>query len=181
MATTVSLFFEYAQGGRFSYTYSGDLNGDGSGLNDLIYIPTSAELLSQTFSGTATEQSNQRTALEQFINQDEYLSGRRGQYAEKYGILSPWYSRWDIRFLQDFKINETSKIQFSWDILNVGNLLSSSWGVRQFPQNTQPIGVAVDATGKPTYSFDANLKNTFTNDFSLLSRWQMQFGLRYIF
>jgi hypothetical protein len=181
MATTVSLFFEYAQGGRFSYTYSGDLNGDGSGLNDLIYIPTSAELLSQTFSGTANEQSNQRTALEQFINQDEYLSGRRGQYAEKYGILSPWYSRWDIRFLQDFKINETSKIQFSWDILNVGNLLSSSWGVRQFPQNTQPIGVTVDATGKPTYSFDANLKNTFTNDFSLLSRWQMQFGLRYIF
>lgn len=181
MATTVSLFFEYAKGGRFSYTYSGDLNGDNSSLNDLIYIPTDVELQAQAFSGTVAEQNTQRTALQQYINQDEYLSGRRGQYAEKYGILSPMYSRWDIRFLQDFKINETSKIQFSWDILNVGNLISSSWGVRQFPQNTQPIGVSVNATGNPTYSFDPALKNTFTNDFSLLSRWQMQFGLRYIF
>jgi Carboxypeptidase regulatory-like domain len=181
LATTFSLFFEYAQGGRFNYTYSGDLNGDGSGLNDLIYIPTDTELQAQVFSGTVAEQSAQRTGLQQFINQDKYLKDRKGQYAEKYGILNPWYSRWDIRFLQDFKITETSKIQFSWDILNVGNLISSSWGVRQFPQNTQPIGVSVDAAGNPTYSFDPALKNTFTNDFSLLSRWQMQFGLRYIF
>jgi Carboxypeptidase regulatory-like domain len=181
MATTISLFFEYAKGGRFNYTYSGDINGDGSGLNDLIYVPTDSELQGQTFSGNAAEQSAQRAAFQQFINQDEYLNGRKGQYVEKYGILSPWYSRWDIRFLQDFKIGATSKIQFSWDILNVGNLISSSWGVRQFPQNTQPVGVSVDAAGNPTYSFDANLKNTFTNDFSLLSRWQMQFGLRYIF
>ena len=181
MATTVSLFFEYAQGGRFSYTYSGDINGDGSNLNDLIYIPTDSELQSQAFSGVPSDQSAQRTAMQQFIDQDQYLSGRKGQYAEKYGILSPWYSRWDIRFLQDFKLGESNKIQVSLDILNAGNLLSSNWGVRQFPQNTQPIGVSVDASGRPTYSFDANLKNTFTNDFSLLSRWQMQFGLRYIF
>ena len=181
MATTVSLFFEYAQGGRFSYTYSGDINGDGSNLNDLIYIPTDSELQSQAFSGVPSEQSAQRTAMQQFIDQDQYLSGRKGQYAEKYGILSPWYSRWDIRFLQDIKLGESNKIQVSLDILNAGNLLSSNWGVRQFPQNTQPIGVSVDASGRPTYSFDANLKNTFTNDFSLLSRWQMQFGLRYIF
>ncbi|PIV93574.1 MAG: TonB-dependent receptor, partial [Flavobacteriaceae bacterium CG17_big_fil_post_rev_8_21_14_2_50_33_15] len=39
-STTLSTFFEYAQGGRFNYTYGGDINGDGSNLNDLIYIPT---------------------------------------------------------------------------------------------------------------------------------------------
>ncbi len=181
MATTVSLFFEYAQGGRFSYTYSGDINSDGSNLNDLIYIPTDAQLQTLTFSGTASEQNAQRTAWQQYINQDEYLKDRKGEYAEKYAVLSPWYSRYDIRFLQDFKINDTNKIQFSWDILNVGNLISNKWGVRQFPQNTQPIGVSVDGSGNATYSFDSALKKTFTNDFSLISRWQMQFGLRYIF
>ena len=31
-ATTVSTFFEYAKGGRFNYTYGGDINGDG--VND---------------------------------------------------------------------------------------------------------------------------------------------------
>lgn len=179
-ATTLSLFLEYAKGGRFSYTYSGDLNNDGSGLNDLIYVPTSSDLSAMAFTGTVAQQTSQRAALEQYINQDEYLAGRRGQYAEKYALLNPWYSRYDFRLLQDYKFSNGNSIQFSLDILNVGNFISSDWGVRQFPTNTQPIGVSV-AAGNPTYSFDPNLKNTFTNDASLLSRWQMQFGLRYRF
>jgi hypothetical protein len=133
------------------------------------------------FSGTDSEQAAQRTALRNFIVQDDHLKENRGGYAEKYGILSPWYSRYDLRILQDFILGNQNKIQFSIDILNIGNLISSSWGVRQFPSNTQPIGVVVDGSGNPTYSFDPSLQNTFTNDFSLASRWQVQFGLRYTF
>ncbi|MEL6652516.1 MAG: hypothetical protein AAFQ87_17075 [Bacteroidota bacterium] len=183
MATTFSLFFQYAQGGRFSYTYSGDINGDGSPLNDLIYIPTASEISEMRFSGDAEAQAAQASALENYIAQDEYLSGRRGDYAEKYSILSPWYNNWDLRILQDFNFNVGEKvhtIQLSADVLNVGNLLNSSWGVRQLPVNTQPIGVGFD-NEEPVYSFDTDLSSTFTNDFSLLSRWQAQFGLRYIF
>lgn len=180
-ATTFSLFFEYAQGGRFSYTYSGDANGDGSGLNDLIYIPTESELSSFTFSGTASEQQAQRQAYNQFIEQDDYLSDRRGEYTEKYAILSPWRSRWDLRVLQDLNLSN-NKLQFSIDVLNVGNLLNSDWGVSQSPVNTQPIGISVDpGTPEPTYSFDTSQQNTFTDNFDLASRWQIQFGLRYSF
>lgn len=182
-ATTVAVFFQYAKGGRFSYTYSGDINGDASGLNDLIYIPTPAEVEEMNFSGEPTEQAVQASALEAFIAQDEYLSSNRGSYAEKYAVLSPWYSNWDLRVLQDFGFkagNRVHKFQVSLDILNVGNMFSSSWGVRQLPVNTQPIGVQV-TDGTPTYSFDPSLTRTFTNDFSLLSRWQAQIGLRYIF
>lgn len=181
MGTIFSLFLEYAQGGRFSYTYSGDINRDGSGLNDLLYIPTVTEINSMTFSGTAAQQTSQRTAFQNYISQDDYMKDRRGEYAEKYAILSPWYSRWDFRVLQDFKLGNKNTIQVSLDILNIGNLVSSNWGVRQFPTNTQPVGVTVDGAGNPTYSFDSLLTNTFTNDSGLLSRWQMQFGLRYIF
>lgn len=180
-STTLSVFFEYAKGGRYSYTYSGDLNGDGSGLNDLIYVPTDDDLNAMTFAGNAGEQNGQRTALKSYIEQDNYLKERRGEYAEKYGVLNPWYSRYDFRILQDYKLNNGNIIQLSIDILNLGNLISSEWGVRQFPTNTQPIGVVVDGAGNPTYSFDSSLKNTFTNDASLLSRWQMQFGIRYSF
>jgi len=183
-ATTVAVFFEYAQGGRFTYTYSGDINNDGSGLNDLIYIPTETDLAQMLFSGTGEEQTAQREALRAFIGQDDYLNSKRGSYAEKYDILSPWYSRWDMRVLQDLNLKagqRTHTIQLSLDMLNVGNFISSKWGVRQFPTNTQPIGVTVDANSIPTYSFDPSLKSTFTDDFSLLSRWQLQAGLRYIF
>lgn len=180
MSTTIALYTEYTQGGRFSYTYSGDINGDGSGLNDLIYIPTDAEIEQMTFSGTAQEQEEQRRALNAFIVQDEYLSAHRGEYAEKYAILSPWYSTWDMRIAQNFKLAVTN-LQLTMDILNLGNLINSSWGVRQYPTNTQPIGVSVDGSGNPTYSFDTTQTKTFNDDFSLLSRWQIQFGIRLSF
>ena len=179
MATTFSTVFEYAKGGRFSYTYAGDINNDGSGQNDLIYIPTDAQVDAMTFSGTAEEQTAQKKAFKEYIAQDDYLSANRGQYAEKYAILSPWYSDWDVRILQDIKVGE-NKVQVSFDILNFGNLLNSKWGIRQFPVNKQPIAVEVHDL-KPTYTFDTSLKNTFNDDFSLLSRWQAKVGLRFIF
>lgn len=180
-ATTISLFFEYAQGGRFTYTYSGDANNDGSALNDLIYIPTETELQNYTFtSGGDDTPAEQRQAFNEFIEQDDYLNDQRGQYAEKYAILSPWNSRWDLRFLQDLNLGSNT-LQFSMDILNVGNLLNSDWGVTELPTNTQPIGISVDSGQNPTYSFDTSQQNSFTNDFGLQSRWQIQFGLRYSF
>ena len=132
----------------------------------------------------ATQISNQKAALEAFIAQDDYLSVNRGTHAEKYAELMPWYERVDLRILQDyhFKVGEKMQtLQASFDLLNAGNLISSSWGVRQSPTTTQPIGVSVDAKGVPTYTFDTTLKNTFTPDPGLISRWQLQVGLRYIF
>ena len=185
MATTVSAFFQAAKGGRFSYTYSGDINGDGSGNNDLMFIPTDAQLDQMTFSGTAAEGTTQKAAFKAYINQDSYLSDNRGAVVEKYGLLSPWYSNIDLRILQDFNFNvsptKTNTVQISLDLLNLGNLVSSKWGVHQQVANTQPVGVSVNAAGVPVYSFDKALTSTFVNDFSLASRWQLQLGARYIF
>jgi hypothetical protein len=183
MATTIGVFLEYAQGGRFSYTYSGDINNDGSGLNDLIYIPTDGEIDAMTFNAVnVADQTAQREAMKAFLNQDEYTSSKKGQYAEKYDILSPWYSTMDLRLAQDLILENENVIQFTFTMQNVGNFINSNWGVRQFPVNTQPIGVSVDETTRtPTYTFDTSLTETFANDFSLLSKWQAQIGLRYIF
>jgi len=183
--TSLSTFFEYARGGRFSYTYAGNINGDTSGQNnDLLYVPTSAEIQQMQFDPSGGPQ--QAVALDAYIAQDDYLSGRRGQYAERYGAQAPWRGRWDVKFLQDYKIKisekKTNTIQFSIDVLNIGNLVNSDWGLVQQANNTSPIGVSVDpGTLVPTYSFNPNQTETFGYDSSLASRWQMQFGLRYIF
>lgn len=194
-ATTISTFFEYAQGGRFNYTYGGDINNDGSAVNDLLYVPTSSELNQMQFSDPA-----HATAFESYIQQDDYLNERRGQYVERYGALAPWRGKWDLKILQDFNFNVSEEkqntIQLSLDILNVGNLLNSDWGVVQQPNNVQPLGVRFpdvnpantnpsnyvpDYSKEPTYTFSTNQEQTFGFDSSLLSRWQMQIGLRYIF
>jgi len=174
--TTISSFYELAKGGRFNYTYAGDINGDGSNLNDLIYVPTASEIGQMQFSG-----AGDAAAFEKFIQQDDYLKGRRGQYAERYGALAPWRGKMDIKFIQNLKLANDNSVEFTIDILNFGNLINSDWGLVQQPDAVQPIGVSVDNTGTPTYSFNGNLKETFVYDASLLSRWQMQFGLRYSF
>ena len=195
-STLISTFYEYAQGGRFSYTYAGDINGDGAVLvpnpfgfntfaksNDLLYIPTESEILAMTFSG-----AGQGADFNEYIKQDDYLNEHRGEYAERYGALSPWRGKWDMKIMQEYKVSDKNSIQFSIDILNVGNMLNSKWGVVQTPTTVQPIGVKFnevggvpDFTQEPIYTFDGTVKETFSYDASLMSRWQMQFGLRYIF
>lgn len=184
-ATTISAVAEYAKGGRYSYTYFGDLNNDGSALNDLLFIPTDAQVDRMAFTGNDAAQSAQRAGLKAYIDQDSYLSSRRGQYAERYASLSPWYSNWDVRVLQDYRLANNHVIQISLDLLNAGNLLNSDWGVRQtasYSGLAQPLGVSYDAAmARATYSFDTTQRSTFFNDTQLTSRWRMQFGLRYSF
>ena len=182
LGTTISTFFEYAQGGRFNYTYAGNINGDSSFQNnDLIYIPTSSEVQQMQFSGGASMAGD----YENFIQQDNYLSDNRGSYFDRYGALAPWRGRWDIKVLQDFNFNvsegKTNTLQLSIDILNFGNLINSDWGVVEQPNNLSPI--SVDASGsEPVYTFNGGSDaKTFGFDASLASRWQAQFGLRYIF
>ena len=180
--TTISTFFEYAKGGRFNYTYAGNINGDSSFQNnDLLYIPTSSEVLQMQF-----EEPEQAAAFETYILQDDYLSKNRGHYMDRYGALAPWRGKWDVKILQDFNIQisekKTNTIQLSIDVLNIGNLINSDWGVVQQPNNLSPISISsIDSNNIPTYKFNTNLTETFGYDSSLNSRWQAQIGLRYIF
>ena len=175
--TTVATFFEYAQGGRFNYTYGGDINNDGSGINDLIYIPTASELGSMNFPNVGDA-----AAFEEFIQQDDYLSEHRGEYFKRYGALAPWRGKWDLKVMQELKLNNGHRIEFSANVLNVGNMINSDWGLVQLPANQQPLGVSVDPVSlEPTYTFNSDSDKTFVYDSSLISRWQAQFGLRYSF
>ena len=74
------------------------------------------------------------------------------------------------------------QFELSFDILNVGNLINSSWGVRKVadPAATSPLKlVGFDGAGAPEFNF-VGPATTFIDDPSPLSRWQMQLGLRYM-
>ena len=113
--TTVSLFSSWTSGNRFAYVYGGDINNDGTASNDLLYVPTDAEIDDMTFTpltdvlGNIQSPAAQQAAFKQFIAQDDYLSERRGQYTEKYGAEKPWYSQLDLRILQDLYTNTKGK------------------------------------------------------------------------
>jgi len=197
-ATSIGFTFEAANGGTYSYTYSGDLNNDGLTTNDLIYVPKDqSEILLES----ANAQDLRTPAilwaqLDNYINQDPYLSKRRGQYAERNALLSPFYKRLDLNFTQDFMVNVGGKrntLRLTMDIFNFGNLLNKNWGIYRIPNRTALLNVKrIETTGvnagKPVFSFpylDANnqipLVNTFQNSTNQNSRWQAQVGVRYIF
>ena len=204
LRTSVGLFLEVAQGNRFagaggnrySFIYSGDVNGDGTGGNDLIYIPQDQSEISladcPTGCGSNVTAQQQWDALDAFIEQDDYLRSHRGEIAERFGALNPWYSNVDLRILQDFAFGDVTRhnFQLSLDVLNVGNLISSKWGVRKAASAaaTSPLRLVTDAGGVP--QFDVNgapvlnftgPSETFIDDPSVFSRWRAQLGLRYFF
>ena len=183
-STSFGLVFEMAQGNRFlasggnrySFIYSGDVNGDGYGGNDLIYIPKAENDINLA-------DPTQWAALNAFIEQDDYLSKNRGKIAERMGAINPWYTNIDLRTLHDFSFGERT-LQFSLDISNVMNLISSSWGVRQIasPAATSPLTLIgfVDGAGEPILDFTGP-SETYVDDLSLFSRWQVQVGLKLMF
>jgi len=191
MASTFGMFIEVGQGNRYSYTYAGDLNQDAIGNNDLIYVPaSSSEINFGTINITgdgvpAADAAAQWEALDAFIEQDPYLKERRGQYAERNGASLPWFSQIDFRFMQDFNFNikeRKNTIQVSLDIMNIGNLISSNWGVRQLTRTTNPITMnGLDNGNEPWFQFNTDLKTSFVDDYSNRSKWQLQLGVRYIF
>jgi hypothetical protein len=71
-------------------------------------------------------------------------------------------------------------LQLSIDVLNIGNLINSEWGVVEEPGFNQLLGVSV-TDNNPTYTFDTNRTSTFTAATDARSRWRAQLGVRYIF
>ncbi len=190
MASTFGIFIEAGQGNRYSYTYAGDLNQDAIANNDLLYVPADQSeihfgTINESGMGvTAENAAEQWTALNAFIEQDPYLKDRKGKYAERNGVSLPWFSQLDFRFMQDFNFMAKERkhtFQVSLDIMNLGNLINSNWGVRQLSRTTNPIKVnGLDNDNVPYYQFDTNLKSSYVDDFSTRSKWQMQIGIRYI-
>ncbi|WP_041495283.1 TonB-dependent receptor [Nonlabens marinus] len=198
ISTTFGLFYTGQNGGRISYIYNEgrDLLGDDSRDNALLYVPANASeinLVPLTRNGVTFSPAEQYAALDQFIENDEYLRTRRGQYAEANASRASWNHSIDLKILQNFSIytgadkQNKNTLQLSVDLFNVANLLNKDWGERTFVPGFGEVGLVTTERGgpNPEFTFDP----TFTNDDveviddggTRSSRWQGQIGLRYIF
>ena len=131
--------------------------------------------------------------LNHFILQSKYLSGHRGQYAKRNEVVFPWFSTLNVNVTQDFQL-KTGKgshtLRLSLDIVNFGNLLNHNWGIFRTPTTLSPLKfdkMAADGV-TPIFSMPYQFggtqtpyKDAFKDDTSIGSRWQMQFGVRYLF
>lgn len=195
LATTFSLYYSGMSQGRATFAYSNDMNNDGYS-SDLMYIPKSkSDIKFVEANGMSAEQ--QADIFWKFVNENDYLKENKGKYAERFGYVEPWYNRWDFKVIQDVFTNFGSDrrytLQFSLDILNVGNLIKNSWGVYQTMgsqsyDRIRPLTFKGKNTdNEPTFSLNAKSeqefwdKNTWKNSVSTGSTWGMLLGVRLLF
>jgi len=213
----------YSTGAPFTWVYNNNFMGNGQQQVELAFIPGSASditLVNKVATtinptGYALDASGtQYAALSNFIDNDSYLKTRRGQYAERNASHTPWNNQADVRFMIEAKLGSMTPneagvvgsghaIQVSFDIVNVGNLLNSSWGRQYFVPNTfnSTLGTGLtqvafansDGVLSSTYSVSTPTTKgfdrpafTFSSPASysidqLASRWQGQLGVRYLF
>lgn len=180
-----SIFYSGFRPSGGSYVYDGDFNGDGV-RGDLMYIPKDDSEIN--FRDKAD-----RVAFWDFVRQDSYLDSHRGQYAEANSVYAPFVHRFDFRWAHDFDIkvgNVDNKFQISLDIMNVGNLFNSKWGVMKnmsacnWGKILRPAGVD---NGTPYFKMNKNrstgeyLSKTFEYNHHQSQCWRMQIGLKYFF
>jgi hypothetical protein len=185
-----SLFFSAQSGTPYSYGFlNTTINGTGQTVS-LVYIPKAGET-AKFFTADAAGVA-QAAGFDSFIDGDKYLKTRRGEFTERNAARTPWNYQADFRFAQDIRIVENGAhkhtLSFTYDIVNLTNLLNKNWGVQYFSPNTYnsmaSVGLTVKTPGTPAaypvYGFDKANTSTYSKDF-FASRFQMQFGLRYSF
>ena len=204
--TEIALVYEGISGNVSTYIIGAgdDLTNEDSRNRALVYVPASqndivlVDITDRDGNVTATA-DEQWAELNAFIENDEYLSSRRGQYTERNAFRAPFINTFDLRLLQDFYLTQPNgkrhTLQFSLDLFNLGNLINSAWGKRYFGSSNgieliEFEGFQEDAQGNetliPTYSFqpfqnDDPFYGRLDDRGVISSRWQMQLGLRYIF
>ena len=193
-ALQFSLYGQSQNQGRATYTYSGDMNGDGTSSNDLIYVPRDQSemnflALAANSTAPAATIQEQKDAYDNYINQDPYLKSRRGKYAERNGLLLPYLVRFDFSTQLELFRNigkNRHTIQLRADIFNIGNMINPAEGVSYFVNTFNPLAAAgVDANGVPVFRMNRVNNNinyaTYRKGTSVLDVWSAQFGIRYIF
>jgi len=198
-ATSLSFFYSGQSGNPYSIIYQSAPFGNGSNA-PLPYIPRDQNDINLKDNGTYTA-AQQWADLSNFIEGDPYLKTRKGQYAERNGLRTPWVHDVDMKLMHEFKLSKTNKqhaLQISFDVFNVLNLLNNSWGHVNFVTNVNNytanfLKFVADANGKapgapstgyqPTFNFvrPNGINNHYYTLDPINSRWQGQLGVKYTF
>ena len=170
----------------------GDVNRDGSAKNDLLYVPRDrSEMaladITNAQGAVLVSAQQQYDQLASYIAKDDYLTGRRGNYAERNAARTPWTQQLDLRLTAKLPLTKagTQRLEVSFDFINLGNLLNREWGLQYFVPNINNSGYALldfvrIENQRPVYQFKNPTGSPWQTD-PINSRWQGQLGLRYSF
>lgn len=185
--TDVSFIFTGESGVPFDFVYSGDMNGDGSTSNDLIYVPLDArntaeiQFATNGSGATALTPAQQAAAFENFISNNECLNSARGTIMQRNTCRTPWTRRLDVDFRQALPTIAGQNLLLQLDIFNFLNLLNRNWGTQDLGSSNSPsiLSRASFSNGDGVYRFTPTFNQFSTQN--VASNYALQLQLKYTF
>jgi hypothetical protein len=194
--TALSVVYVGASGSVYSYTYDGDVNGDGyegPGLfgrnNDLLYVPNDVNEIRFASADDAR-------LFSELIESEECLREQRGRIIERNSCRGPWTNLVNVALTQGLPLGGRRSPKIEVNVFNFLNLLNEEWGVQQGPFNQTVNALELRGRADPknpaspmVFSYRGSTVrgddgvtqaqrplNTFFE-----TRYQIQVGLRYDF
>jgi len=185
--TDASFIFTGESGTPFEFVYSGDMNGDGSTNNDLIYVPKDAHLASEIQFSTngsgasALTPAQQADAFDKFVSANDCLNSQRGKIMDRNTCRTPWTKRLDVDVRQSLPTIHGQNFLLQLDIFNFLNLLNNKWGAQDLGSSNSP-GILSRRSfngADGVYNFTPSFSQFSTLNVS--SNYAMQLQLKYTF
>jgi outer membrane receptor protein involved in Fe transport len=179
--TTIALMYNGREGRHFSHTMrsAGTFGGfvdfaswDGYNSQSL-YVPTGENDPLVTYADGFDKEG-----FFDYINSTGCLSA--GTISRRHACTSSWINRFDLHMAQEIKISGEQKLEITFDIENVGNLLNDDWGRADSyvqPFNAPVVDVSI-VDGQYVYD---NFTQPTPTVAKIPSVWKAQFGIRYKF
>jgi hypothetical protein len=200
-STTFSFYYVGESGSPFTYLAwgagrRGDLNADGSNVNDPIYVPRDAFDSDEiAFSGRseapnadnseeaqAERVRRQQKAFERLIEGTPCLRRQRGYILERNSCREPWSHTTILSVRQAIPVGGHA-LEAQLDVFNVLNLLNEEWGEYRVasPALLEHVGQGSGAPdeAQSIFRFDATRPQWTT--LPTESAFQLQLALRYSF
>lgn len=180
-STTIGLIYNGSTGMPYSIYYNGDLNGD-SGTNDLMYIPTDAEVDQMSFTADKNYTVDEQKAnFKAWLGREEYLKDHRGEYFERYAANEKFEHHFDLHLAHtiDFMVGKNMRsLEFSLDIINIGNMLNKEWGRTSASSGYYS---PVNYKGNGNFQFLQKADYNMRSYSDYYSRWRGQVGVKFSF
>ena len=196
--TSIGLTYAGRSGRHFSYvfgsggaptfggTFLADFGSEGDNPGpQLFYVPTGPN------DPLVTGDAGFLSDLDQFISNDNCLSGQRGSIVQRNSCSTGWIHLVNLRLLQEVQAWGGTSFDIYLDVENLGNLINNDWGrVDSYsaPSNVAPAIVSISEDGSqyiltPNASYDGS-PGTVTSKPTIArlpSAYRTQIGVRFRF
>ncbi len=172
---TLAATYVGQSGSPFTYVTQSDVNGDGLGGNDPVYVPRdSADI---TLNTPATEWSR----LNSYIQNEPCLEKSRGSLLQRNTCRNPFIHIMNMRITKGLPSVRGQHVELTADIFNFLHLINHDWGVIRQTSGFEEANLVNTAgwdavNNRFKYRLALPQKNAPTTQ-----QWRVQLGLKYSF